>query len=64
MTKTLTLEQLLNTSFDKLISLYQQGYRLSENPELYPNIDDVLPYSRSDYQFASTKMKLTTKTFH
>ena len=54
MTKILTLEQLINTPFDKLISLYSQGYRLSEKPYLYPNIDDVLPHSKSGYNFAST----------
>lgn len=52
MTKILTLEQLTHTSFEELISLYQQGYRLSEKPDLYPNIDDVLPHSRSGYRFA------------
>jgi len=52
MTKILTLEQFVNTPFDKLISLYQQGYILSEKPDLYPNIDDVLPHSRSGYRFA------------
>jgi len=52
MTKILTLEQLINTPFDKLISLYSQGYRLSERTSIYPNIDDVLPHSRSGYRFA------------
>lgn len=54
MTKILTLEQLINTDFEKILSLYRQGYRLSNKTEIliYPKIDDVLPHSRSGYNFA------------
>lgn len=52
MKKILTLEQMIHTPFEDLISLYQQGYKLSEKPDLYPNINDVIPYSRSGYGFA------------
>ena len=57
MTKILTLEQLTHIPFEELISLYQQGYRLNEKTDIsiYPKIDDVLPHSRSGYQFASNK---------
>ncbi|MFH1528698.1 MAG: hypothetical protein ABIG69_18985 [Bacteroidota bacterium] len=55
MTKIITLEQLINTSYEELITLYQQGYKLNEMTEvlIYPKIDDVLPHSRSGYNFAS-----------
>ncbi len=57
MTKIITLKQLTNSSFEELISLYQQGYKLSDRTEvlksIYPNIDDTLPHSRSGYNFAS-----------
>ena len=33
--------------------LYKQGYTLSNKPDLYPNIDDIVPHSRSGYNFAS-----------
>jgi len=52
MTKIITLEQLINTSFEEVILLYKQGYRLSENTSIYPKIDDVIPYSRSNHGFA------------
>jgi len=55
MTKIITLEQLINTPFDNILEMYRQGYRLNEMTEvlIYPKIDDVLPHSRSGYNFAS-----------
>lgn len=58
MTKILTLEQLISTPINDIISLYFQGYRLSEKSpyHIYPNIDDIVPHSRSGYNFASTNL--------
>ena len=55
MTKIITLKQLINTSFEEVLNLYRQGYRLSEKTDIsiYPKIDDVVPHSRSGYNFAS-----------
>lgn len=39
-------EQIKNLSIDQLVELYRQGYTVREN--IYPPIDDVLPYSPRD----------------
>ena len=61
MEKIITIEQLINTSFNEVLNLYRQGYRLSEIteislcpdcPNMYPAIDNILPHSRSGYNFA------------
>ncbi len=63
MNKILTLEQINNTSFEEILNLYRQGYKLNEItelaytlcpdcPNIYPSIDDVVPHSRSGYNFA------------
>ena len=50
--KILTVDLISRMSIDELIELYKQGYRLDEKPSLYPNIDDIVPHSRSGYNFA------------
>lgn len=61
MSKILTLEQLISTPINDIISLYSQDYKLSEKSSynIYPNIDDIIPHSRSGYNFASTNLKFS-----
>lgn len=48
----LDISQIQKMSIDETIGLYRQGYRLEE---FYPNMDEILPYSRnrSGYEFMS-----------
>lgn len=57
--KIITVEQMSNMQFDEILNLYRQGYKLSEItdlcpdcPNIYPAIDNILPHSRSGYNFA------------
>ncbi len=61
MEKIITIEQMSNMKFDEILNLYRQGYKLSETteislcpdcPSIYPAIDNILPHSKSGYNFA------------
>ncbi len=47
----LNLDQMQRMSIDEVVNMYREGYRLEE---IYPKIDEILPYSRRrEYQFMS-----------
>lgn len=48
------MNNIQNKSIDELVLLYKQGHTLYDNPNIYPNADDIIPYSKSGYNFALT----------